>query len=198
VETQNISHKMNQDSGVNLQDIYSFLALSMKYPEPSWFNQGYASNLITILKEAGLTDEAESLSAISVPDEKVLEDLQVEYTRLFINAVPHVPAPPFGSVYLESGRSLYGKTTEKVRDFYREHGFDISDPAAVPDEITLELEFLGLLAGQGRYEEERQFLSDFFRPWFVRFRDIVVAEAGHPFYVALVKLIDFFTLQEED
>ncbi len=189
---------MNNTSGVNLQDIYSFLALSMKYPESSWFTEGYASNFMTILKEAGLTDEAESLKAISVPDEKVLEDLQVEYTRLFINAVPQVPAPPFGSVYLESGRSLYGKTTEKVRDFYREQGFDLADPAAVPDEISLELEFLGRLAGQGRYEEEGQFLSEFFRPWFVRFRDIVVAEAGHPFYVALVKLIDFFTLQEED
>ncbi len=189
---------MNKNSGVNLQDIYSFLALSMKYPEPSWFDHGYTSNLITILKEAGLTAEAESLSMISVPDDKVLEDLQVEYTRLFINAVPQVPAPPFGSIYLESGRSLYGKTTEKVRDFYREHGFDISDPSAVPDELTLELEFLGLLAGQGRYEEEGRFLSDFFRPWFVRFRDIVVAEARHPFYVVLVKLIDFFTLQEED
>ena len=198
MEIQNISHKMNEVSGANLQDIYSFLSLSMKYPEPSWFTEGYTSNFMIILKEAGFSEEADGLARIAEPDEKVLEDLQVEYTRLFINAVPQVPAPPFGSVYLEAGRSLYGKTTEMVRDFYREHGFDLTDPSAVPDEISLELEFLGRLAGQGRYEEEERFLSDFFRPWFIRFRDIVVAEAGHPFYVALVRLIDFFTLQEED
>ncbi len=189
---------MNNDSEINLQDIYAFLSISMKYPEPSWFTEGYASNFLTILKESGFEQDAEALMQIAKPDKKVVEDLQVEYTRLFINAVPRVPAPPFGSVYLEGGRSLFGKTTEKVRDFYRMNGFDIADPSAVPDEITLELEFLGHLAGQGRYEEEGQFLSVFFRPWFVQFRDIVVAEAGHPFYVALVRLIDFFTLQEED
>jgi TorA maturation chaperone TorD len=101
-------------------------------------------------------------------------------------------------VYLESGRSLFGTTTEKVRDFYREHGFDIADPRAVPDEISLELEFLGLLAGQRKQEDESWFLSRLFRPWFVQFRDIVIMEARLPFYVALVKMIDFFTLQEED
>ncbi len=189
---------MNIDSEVNFKDIYTFLSLSMKYPDASWFNQGYVSNLVALLQAAGLEEDAAKLKVIEQASDNDMEDLQVEHTRLFINAVPKVLAPPFGSVYLESGRSLYGKTTEKVRDFYREHGFDIADPTAVPDEITLELEFLGYMAGQENEEVEAEFLSRFFRPWFVQFRDIVIAEAGHPFYPALVKLIDFFTLQEED
>ena len=188
---------MREDQTVNLRDIYSFLALSMRYPEPAWFTKGYLSNFLTILKEAGFEAEYDRLHDLLNLDEKAFEDLQVEYTRLFINAVPRCPAPPFGSVYLEAGHSLYGTSTEKVRDFYREHGFDIADPKALPDEITLELEFLGLLADQGLEEDEAVFLSRFFRPWFVQFRDIVVAEARHPFYPALVKLIDFFTLEEE-
>lgn len=189
---------MNSNSPISLRDIYYFLALSMKYPDHSWFTEGYASNFLAILKDADFQDHAERLAFILNPDDKVIEDLQVDYTRLFINAVPQCPAPPFGSVYLESGRSLWGRTTERVRDFYRGHGFDIADPDAVPDEISIELEFLGLLAGRGLHQDEDRFLAEFFRPWFQLFRDIVTAQASHPFYIALVELIDFFTLKEED
>ena len=189
---------MNGESSISLKDIYRFLALSMKYPELSWFTEGYCSNFVAILKDADFKDHAERLAFMLYPHSRVIEELQVDYTRLFINAVPQCPAPPFGSVYLESGRSLWGRTTEKVRDFYREHGFDIADTTVVPDEISIELEFLGVLAGRELHKDEDYFLAEFFRPWFQPFRDIVTVQATHPFYIALMELIDFFTLKEED
>ena len=171
--------------------------MSMKYPESDWFTDGFVSNFIVILEEAGLKGEAAELGT-HLDVKNVLHILQVEYTRLFINAPHRCIAPPFGSVYLESDRSLKAAATERVRDFYRIHGFDIVDTSIIPDEISIELEFLGRLADRGLPREEDEFLSRYFRPWFVEFRDIVTSEAGHPFYPAVVKLIDFFTLQEED
>ncbi len=191
---------------VNLGDIYRFLALGMKYPDKAWFNAGFMSNLVALLSEAGFETESAELSSLvlqgTAPDQplsgEVIDALQIEFTRLFINTPAGCPAPPYGSVYLESDRSLQGTTTEKVRLYYRKHGFDISDSSIVPDEISVELEFLGLLAAREEFDSEGDFLNEFFRPWFVTFRDMVLKEARHPYYPALVKLIDFFTSQEEE
>ncbi len=201
---KNIQTKMNSDSGVSLGHIYRLLAIGMRYPDSAWLNEGFMSNLVALLGEAGFGTESAGLSSLMPPDmesgqslaDKVINALQVEFTRLFINAPAGCPAPPFGSVYLESCGSLQAVTTEKVRLYYRSHGFDIADSSIIPDEISVELEFLGLLVSKGEFDKEGHFLKEFFRPWFVTFRDIVLKEARHPYYPALVRLIDFFTSQE--
>ena len=187
--------KRNND--ITLENIYKFLALSLKYPDSSWFNEGYISNCLAIMREAGLQKDAKAVEECFQKD-AFLEELQLEYTRLFINAVPHTIAPPFGSVYLEKDRSLYGNTTERVRNYYRSHNFDLINPGAIPDDIVIELEFLSVLASLNNEKAEQEFLEKYFRPWFVTFRDIVLIEARHPFYKGMVRLIDFFTSQEED
>jgi TorA maturation chaperone TorD len=188
---------MNYRNSIDLADIYNLLSLASKYPEKEWLTQGFMTNLLAILREAELEQEADNLAALTdlAPDD--LENLQIEYTRLFINAVPGTIAPPFGSIYLHNDRSLYGPSTVKVKDFYRQHGFEIKNPAAIPDELSLELEFLGLLVSQGMEEEEEEFLALYFRPWFKKFSDVVINETTQPFYRAVVRLIDFFTTKEE-
>ena len=126
-------------------------------------------------------------------DGNLLETLQIEYTRLFINAIPHLIAAPYASVYQKSDQELQGKITEKTRDFYREHGYDIVNLAEPADHIRFELEFLAALAGSGKIEEEERFLQELFRPWFAEFKDRVVVGANHPYYAITVKLIDSFT-----
>ena len=188
---------MNYQNTINLADIYRLLSLATKYPEKEWLTPGFMTNLLAILREARMEKEAEELSSLENPGPDDLENLQVEYTRLFINAVPGTIAPPFGSIYLHADRSLYGPSTVKVKDFYRQHGFEIKNPAAIPDELTLELEFLGLLVAEGKAEEEEEFLALYFRPWFRKFSDVVINETTQPFYRAVVRLIDFFTTKEE-
>ena len=188
--------KTNKD--ISLQNIYKFLSLSMKYPEPSWFNEGYMSNCLAIMYEAGLRENAKELEKFLKESGNFLEDIQVEYTRLFINAVPLTIAPPFGAVYLDRERSLYGSSTEKVKDFYRKQNFELIDSSAIPDEISIELDFLALLISANKFVEEDEFLSKYFRPWFIQFKDLVIRESQHPFYKGIIRLIDFFTSKEED
>ena len=189
---------MNYQNSIDLADIYNLLSLASKYPEKEWLTQGLMTNFLAILREAGLGKEADSLTDLINPNPDYLENLQVEYTRLFINAVPGTVAPPFGSIYLDNDRSLYGPSTVKVKDFYRQHGFEIKNPAAIPDELSLELEFLGLLVSQGKAEDEEKFLALYFRPWFKKFSQVVISETSEPFYRAVVCLIDFFTTKEEN
>jgi len=187
---------MTQSTSVSMMEIYRFLSRSMQYPDPSWMNENYYSILFNFLDELGWSDGAESIrQSISGPDAG-LEAMQVEHTRLFVNAIPTVIAPPYGSVYLSGDGMLYGPSAEKARAFYREQGFDLAGEGDIPDHLTFELEFLALLAEEGRSEEEERFLQQHFRPWFPKFQARVLHEGRHPFYGVVVNLIDFFTREE--
>ncbi len=73
-----------------------------------------------------------------------LEDLQVEYTRLFINAYPKVIAPPYESFWKES--EIYGESTIAIKKLYQACNLDISKNwHDLPDHIAAELSFLAYL-----------------------------------------------------
>jgi TorA maturation chaperone TorD len=69
--------------------------------------------------------------------------LQTEYVRLFVNAVPTVPCPPYASFYLEG--TLMGRAKVEVEWLYGGYGFE-PEPAMAGDHIAVELEFAGVLA----------------------------------------------------
>lgn len=187
---------MTQATSSSLAEIYRFLAQSMRYPNPAWMQADYFFALEDLLAGLGWDAEAESLRRSISAGADWLEPLQVEHTRLFVNAVPAVLAPPYGSVYLSSDGMLYGPSAEKVKLFYHQQGFDLAGEADIPDHLTFELEFLALLAEEGKSAEGELFLARHFRPWFPKFQARVVRETRHPFYRVLVNLIDFFTREE--
>lgn len=190
------SETMTQVTSISMADIYRFLAQSMRYPGPDWMRTDYFSAVDIFLAELGWDAEAQALRQSISENDNWLESLQVEHTRLFVNAIPTVIAPPYGSVYLGADGMLYGPSAEKAKAFYREQGFDLAGEADIPDHISFELEFLALLAGDGKEKEEALFLRKHFRPWFPKFQARVLQEGRHPFYGILVNLIDFFTREE--
>ena len=187
---------MAQSTSSNMAEIYRFLAKSMRYPDSAWMQADYFSALDTFLAELGWDAEAQALRRSLSASAAGLESLQVEHTRLFVNAVPAVIAPPYGSVYLSGDGMLYGPSAEKTKLFYREQGYDLAGEADIPDHLSFELEFLALLAEEGKTREEELFLQQHFRPWFPKFQTRVLQEGRHPFYGLLVNLIDFFTREE--
>lgn len=169
----------------------------MQYPESGWLNPKYLSSLLLLLNELDATAERDALqNSIDKEADDFLEDLQIEHTRLFINGVPHVAAPPYGSVYLE--KTIKGKYSEDVLRFYNEHGFTLTGAADLPDSLVHQLEFLSCIAEDGNQEAEEEFLSRFFLPWFSIFAERVKTEAQHPFYSIIISLIDFFTKEEKE
>ncbi|MDG4476832.1 TorD/DmsD family molecular chaperone [Thiovibrio frasassiensis] len=179
-----------------MAEIYRFLAQSMRYPTSDWMQADYFSILDAFLAELGWDDEAQALRQSISDKTDWLEPIQVEHTRLFVNAIPKVVAPPYGSVYLSDDGMLYGPSAEKAKAFYREQGFELVGESDIPDHINFELEFLALLAEEGKTQEEELFLQKHFRPWFPSFRARVLAEVRHPYYRVLVNLIDFFIREE--
>lgn len=50
-----------------------------------------------------------------------LQELQEEYTNLFISSFPTLPCPPYESYYREG--LLLGETSQEVLDYYEKTGF---------------------------------------------------------------------------
>lgn len=75
------------------------------------------------------------------------EDLAEVFTGLFVARMGGVPAPPYGSVYLDGGL-LMGASTGQVAEKYSEQGLVFEDTTEPPDYLATELEFLYFLVGK--------------------------------------------------
>ncbi len=177
---------------IRLAEIYRFLAQTMRYPESSWFNDDFLSVFKELLVQLEWHDQLKALPEKISPE--ILEDIQVEYTRLFINGIPHVVAPPYASVYIDG--TLNSTTADKTREYFRKKGFDITTQE-FPDHLVTELDFMSMLEDEEE-ESSEEFLRIYFRPWFDKFRDIVLKDTADHYIKTAVELIDFFTKNEHE
>jgi TorA maturation chaperone TorD len=77
------------------------------------------------------------------------QDLQVDYTRLFIG-VDGVLAPPWESVHRSREHLLFQEQTIRVRQWYLQYGLQVIEQGKEPDDhVGLELVFLAHLARRG-------------------------------------------------
>ena len=102
--------------------------------------------------------------------------------RLFVNALPEIACPPYGSFYLEG--TLMGKSTVRLNQLYNEYGFQTSELA---DHIAVELEFFALLTtltSHAQVQPDYEFLRDHLRRWTAPFFDRVQKNDDTGFYAA--------------
>jgi len=174
------------------KQLYRFLAGLFAYPDPELVAALARGEGMEAARLTGINDTPPTL-----PDDEPLADLEAGFTDLFINRLGGVPAPPYGSIYLEQAGILMGASTLKVLDAYRREGLSLEGSGEPPDYLATELEFLYYLVGQ---EEEalqerqvetardfslkqRAFLSELLMPWLPVFcRRLETAPGGHPLY----------------
>jgi putative dimethyl sulfoxide reductase chaperone len=190
-----IAHDMSAERLATLAGLYRFCSQSMRFPACQWLTHQYLDIFYQILDGVGGVEGKKALQTVFASG-IAIEELEIEYTRLFINGAPYTAAPPYASVYLD--RSLHGASTEKVLSYYIEKGFRMCSGADLPDHLFHQLEFLALLMERGDQQGERFFLTYFFLPWFSKFLCRILEEAEHPFYRTVVLLIDYFTKEEDE
>lgn len=132
-----------------------------------------------------------------------VEALQVEFSRLFLGPFG-VLAPPYGSVYLDGGRSLMGQSTADVVDRYKREGLDVAeDFHDAPDHVAAELEFVYFLHlkalqaaedGRGdaasRYRDKRrQFLMEHLGAWISDLEKRIEENAQTEFFKDLTRAV---------
>ncbi|BCR04503.1 dehydrogenase [Desulfuromonas versatilis] len=179
--------------------IYAFLASLFHYPDQQ------TVEAVETLEEKTLQEIFPGLSNPEVPP---LEELQSAYTGQFINRLGGVPAPPYGSVYLEKEARVLGQSTLAVAGLYHSAGLSLEHTSEPADYLPTELEFLYYLTeGEEQAREQdnistarrwvasqADFFGNFFHPWVVPFcRRLADDEQAHPFYLWAAELLRRFT-----
>ncbi|MBG0520698.1 Tat proofreading chaperone DmsD [Enterobacter cloacae] len=134
------------------------------------------------LPQAALQPIADTFT---VPADEPVTDA---WQRLFIGPYA-LPAPPWGSVWLDRESVLFGDSTLALRQWMRENQIAFEMQQNEPEDHFGTLLLLAAwLTENGRETERDQLLAWHLLPWSTRFLSVFVENAGHPFYTALGKL----------
>lgn len=139
----------------------------------------------------------------------LIEELNQEYTRLFIGPGPTI-VPPYASCFLASETRLFGEETLRVRKAYLAAGLAPAQAGMPDDHIALELEFMYFLAQhalqslEGGDKESCQryltlqesFLQQHLRPWIPAFCADILEATEEPFFRGLALITNDLLTEE--
>lgn len=129
-------------------------------------------------------------------DEEFYSLLAVEYTRLFINATPKVPCPPYESMYREN--VIMGGSTLDVIDSFSRAGLKVAGNFSdLPDHVAVELEFLYYLMDCGYTQEYASFMKEHFSTWVPKFCEEVEKNDRIGFYRHAARILRESITKEE-
>ncbi|MBJ3816181.1 Tat proofreading chaperone DmsD [Shimwellia pseudoproteus] len=114
--------------------------------------------------------------------------LRGAHQRLFIGP-DALPAPPWGSVWLDKECVLFGDSMLALRQWMRAQGIVFQQQDNEPDDHFGTLLMLAAwLAEQQQPHQVDELLAWHILPWSERFLTLFIAAADHPFYQALGEL----------
>ncbi|MBW2042900.1 MAG: molecular chaperone TorD family protein [Deltaproteobacteria bacterium] len=191
--------------------VYRILADAFRPPAPELENA-----LIRLGDHLTMLESEACNTAAGLPEAFTsaggMEPLKVDYSRLFVGPFL-LPAPPYGSVYLESRRRIMGDSTMDVLEHYREMGMAMAETFKdAPDHVSAELEFMHALVcrqaealrtedGDGLLDSlhrQHSFLRYHLGAWIPDFTAKVMEHAETRFYRLLGEITKRFIEEEKD
>ena len=134
-----------------------------------------------------------------------IQELLVEYTRLFIGPFKTVVSP-YSSLYFGTD-TVMDDTTLWVMDCYKKSGLEFNyDIKDVPDHIAVETEFMYYLihneikeldaghpeAARACWENQQEFFCRHYRKWVPQFCTSIGAETKNAYYSVLSECLNHF------
>ena len=113
------------------------------------------------------------------------DNLESEYSRLFILALPQIPAQPFGSYWLENPPRLLGDSTVAIQTMMAEYGIEVAENSGLlPDHLVAELEFMAYLISleEKTWQTQWQLLEQHLARWTPLFTSALRMAHPHHFY----------------
>jgi TorA maturation chaperone TorD len=152
----------------------------------------------------------------SKPENELIENLAVEYTRLFLGPGRHIS--PHESIHYERDDgdwgTHWGASTVEVKKFVESLGLHYKESdRSIPDHISVELELMQKViekehqAWQENNEKdalhylkiEHMFMEDHLIKWIPGFCDKIIAEAELSFYREMARLTkDFIAVEKKE
>lgn len=110
------------------------------------------------------------------------ETLAQAYQRLFVGPYA-LPAPPWGSVYLDHENVLFGNSTLDLREWMLENGIDIALTQNEPED-----HFGLMVMMETRPEKLNELLAEHLLPWAYRYLEKLSLQGAFPYYEGLAML----------
>jgi putative dimethyl sulfoxide reductase chaperone len=189
---------------------YRYLSACYCLPEGEFLSPDDLAGFGDFLADIGSEAADKPQAMAEVLEATAQDEMRIEYSRLFVGPFK-LPAPPYGSVYLDDGRRLMGDSTIDAIRRYREAGVDV-DPVQedVPDHIAIELEFMAYLvhlqeeaataedsdALRDALDKQIGFLDRHLCAWVPEFAAIVKAESESAFYTDLADATETFLAED--
>ena len=188
-------------------NIYGFLA--------AVYRQEVTSDLLEKFKDPQFLGVLSDLgiklnnTLLKNPEAELLEDLAVEYARLFLGPGKHIS--PHESVHhqREDGQNgkLWGASTVEIKKFIESLGLSYKpEYTGLPDHISVELEFMQQITLREEQawaegdkntalkclKKEKEFIEEHMARWIPSFCEKVIQEAELPFYHEVAALTKKF------
>jgi TorA maturation chaperone TorD len=210
MKTENTKNVELAEQRIN---VYGFLARIYKQEvTPEFLQEVRTPSILGVLTQFGADLGDDFLSR---PADELIEDLSVEYTRLFLGPGKHIP--PHESVHHERDDgdwgTLWGASTVEVKKFIETAGLQYKDDFTdMPDHISVEFEFMQKVIERERaaWEEgdgdgalyclkmEKMFIDDHLHRWVPRVCGKVTEDAQMSFYREMAKLTTSFIELEKE
>lgn len=117
------------------------------------------------------------------------ESLTDAYQRLFVGPYA-LPAPPWGSVYLDKESVVFGDSTLVLRQWMRENGIEPHLTQAEPEDHIGLLLMMSAWLAENSPAMLNEFLTMHLLPWSGRYLELLRQKADHPFYVGVAVLAE--------
>ena len=180
----NVTRESETETALARSQVYALLAkLFRAEPDGELLARLRDLHTLQALSELGLTLGP---GFHDLPVDKLMEDLAIEYTQLFVGPGPHLS--PHESVHTESGEirdgELWGPQTVKVKAFIEAAGLSYADDFhEMPDHVSAEFEFMAKLTAHeaerwqagdeenalGSLQIQRRFFDEHINQWVPRF-----------------------------
>ena len=211
IDKRNNSFKHIAKTAINRSAVYGILSeVYRSEPTASLMNQINDPWFQRVLYNLGVRFEKKFFDRTR---KNVLEDLAIEYTRLFLGPGEHIS--PHESIHHERDDGdwgiLWGASTYEVRKFYNSTGVMFETTYhGIPDEISVELEFMHHVVRReaDAWKEtnnegalfciriEKKFIKEHLLEWVPIFCNRVIDLTQSVFYREIARLTKDFVLQE--
>jgi TorA maturation chaperone TorD len=145
-------------------------------------------------QQAGWDGAAGDNSTFSV-ENSGLDQLQIDFTALFINAFPVTQAHPFAGWY-EGDGIIMGPSDNRVRQFYSRYGVQCDQLQVPADHIMVELEFTAIMAEKYEttgeafyYAAMQEMVNQHLQHWVFKFLKSIAKNAQTDFYRNLAAVL---------
>lgn len=169
-----------------------------RYPDDEQM-AGNKIGILNLLEYTSSIEGTEELRQMLMLDQIDLEELQIDYTALFVNGFPRAKAHPFAGWYLGDD-IVFGSSALDILELYSRYGLSLEPDHTLPaDHLLVELEFMAIMAEQYAKTADssylhamRDMMNHHMNQWIFKFLLSIKNHADSRYFKTMAEVLTLF------